>query len=188
MSRNDEVKGEPMEIKTLEDITNETKNSNQRAIAWFDVIPSNQFFIREGEVWSASDNVDHLIKAIKPIMIALKMPRLGLQAMFGKAEHPSRAYAEICKIYVAEIAKGAQASGRFLPDQESPAEPEAQKKTLLDQLNKAGNSLLSTLEKWQEEELDQYQLPHPILGKLTIREMLFFSIYHTLRHARIEGD
>lgn len=177
-----------MEIETREDIINETKNSNLRAIAWFDAIPAGQFFIREGEVWSASDNVDHLIKAVKPITIALKMPRLGLQAMFGKTEHSSRTYAEICKIYVAEIAKGAQASGRFLPDQETPAEPEAQKKALLDQLSRTGDSLLSILEKWQEEELDQYQLPHPILGKITIREMLFFSIYHTLRHARIEGD
>ena len=177
-----------MEIKTKEAIISETKNSNQRAVEWFDAIPPNQFFIREGEIWSASDNVDHLIKAIKPIALALKMPRLGLQAMFGKAEHPSRTYAEICKIYVAEIAKGAQASGRFLPDQESPAEPEIQKKSLLIQLSRAGDSLLSALEKWQDVELDQYQLPHPILGKLTIREMLFFSIYHTLRHARIEGD
>ena len=177
-----------MEIKTKEAIINETKSSNQRAIEWFDAIPADQFFIREGEVWSASDNVDHLIKAIKPIALALKMPRLGLQTMFGKAEHPSRTYVQICKIYVDEIAKGAQASGRYLPDQESPAQPEKHKKELLDQLREAGNSLLSVLEKWQDAELDQYQLPHPILGKLTVREMLFFSIYHMLRHARIEGD
>lgn len=177
-----------MEIKTKETIVNEIKKSSQRAIEWFDVIPVDQFFMRVGDVWSASDNVDHLIKAIKPITLALKMPRLGLQTMFGKAEHPSRMYAEICKAYADGIAKGAQASGRFLPDQASPVQPEEQKKELLDQLSKAGNSLLSALENWQDAELDQYQLPHPILGNLTIREMLFFSIYHTVRHARIEGD
>ena len=177
-----------MEIKTKETIISETKNSNQRAIEWFDAIPAKQFFLRQGEAWSASDNVDHLIKAIKPITLALKIPRLGLQTMFGKVEHPSRNYDEICIIYVDEIAKGAQASGRFLPNQESPTQPEMQKKELLDQLGKTVNSLLSALENWRDAELDQYQLPHPILGKLTVREMLFFSIYHTLRHARIEGD
>jgi len=36
--------------------------------------------------------------------------------------------------------------------------------------------------------VDQYQLPHPVLGKLTIREMLFFTIYHNLRHASQAGD
>ncbi|MBC7876682.1 MAG: DinB family protein [Anaerolineales bacterium] len=177
-----------MEVKTKETIINEIKSSNQRAIEWFNTIPVDQFFIRNGEVWSASDNVDHLIKAVKPIALALKMPRFGLQTMFGKAEHPSRTYDEICKTYADEISKGAQASGRFLPNQESPVQPEQQKKELLDQLVKANNSLLSALEKWQDLELDEYQLPHPIVGKLTIREMLFFSIYHTLRHARIEGD
>lgn len=177
-----------MEIKTKDTIINEIKNSTQRAIEWFNAIPADQFFIRNGEIWSASDNVDHLIKAIKPIALALKMPRLGLQAMFGKAERSSQTYDEICKIYVEEISKGAQASGRYLPNQESPSQPEEQKKELLNQLIKAGNSLISALEKWQDADLDQYQLPHPILGKITIREMLFFSIYHTLRHARIEGD
>jgi len=48
--------------------------------------------------------------------------------------------------------------------------------------------LVSVAEKWNEDELDQYQLPHPILGKLTIREMLYFTIYHNLRHASQEGD
>jgi len=177
-----------MEIKTKENIMTEIKNSDQRAKEWFDAIPAGQFFVRNGEAWSASDNVDHLIKSVKQIVLALKMPRLGLQTMFGIADHPSRTYAEICKNYEDEIAKGGQASGRYLPDQESPAQPEERKQELLSQLDRSGSSLLSVVENWQDTELDQYQLPHPLLGKLTVREMLFFSIYHTLRHARIEGD
>lgn len=39
-----------------------------------------------------------------------------------------------------------------------------------------------------EDELDQYELTDPILGKLTIRELLCFTIYHNLRHANQEGD
>lgn len=177
-----------MEIKTKESIVSEIKISNQRAMEWFEAIPSEHFFARKGEAWSASDNADHLVKAIKPVVLALKLPRLGLQTMFGRPEHTSRTYAEICAAYEVEIVKGAQASGRFLPDQEDPAQPEERKKHLLSQLDKAGNSLFAALEKWLDEDLDQYQLPHPLLGKLTVREMLFFTIYHTLRHARIEGD
>lgn len=177
-----------MEITSKETIITETKNSTQRAIEWFSAIPTEQFFIRTANEWSASDNVDHLIKAIKPVALALKIPKLGLQIMFGKTEHPSKTYNEICKSYVAEINKGAQAPERYLPNQETPSQPDEHKKELLEQLNKAGNSLVYALEKWQDAELDQYQLPHPIAGKLTVREMLFFSIYHILRHARIEGD
>jgi uncharacterized damage-inducible protein DinB len=30
--------------------------------------------------------------------------------------------------------------------------------------------------------LDRLRLPHPALGKLTVREMLFFTIYHNIHH------
>jgi len=92
-------------------------------------------------------------------------------------------------MYKAEIAKGAQASGRFLPDQQSPAEGAEEKKTeLLERWSKASTDLVLVAEKWNDSELDEYLLPHPLIGKLTIREMLFFTIYHNLRHASQEGD
>jgi hypothetical protein len=177
-----------MEIKSKESILTEIKNATQRAVAWFEAIPAEAFFTRHAEAWSASDNVDHLIRSIRPVALALKMPKTGLQVVFGAAGSASRTYDELCKSYETRIAQGGQASGVYLPDQTPPAQPEKQKKELLEKLNKAGASLVSALEKWDDAELDQYQLPHPLLGKLTVREMMFFSIYHTLRHARVEGD
>lgn len=163
--------------------------SNQRVIDWFTAIPVEDFFIRYGEAWSASDNVDHLIKSHKPIATALKLPKITLKAMFGKPDKASISYEELCQIYRDEIAKGAQASGRYLPDQETPnSGTETKKKELLDQFSKASAEFVSVLEKWNEKEFDEYLLPHPILGKLTIREMIFFTIYHNLRHASRDGD
>ena len=160
----------------------------KRAIAWFDAIPPDEFFTRYGEAWSASDNVDHLIRAIRPVRLALKIPRSILQMIFGQVTRPSRTYDEICKFYETRIAEGGRASGIYLPRQKTPEHPKKEKKKLLERLEKAADSLHSELKQWEDADLDQYQLPHPLLGKLTVREMLFFSIYHTLRHARPEGD
>ena len=163
--------------------------SNQRVIDWFTTISAENFFARYGEAWSASDNVDHLIKAHKPIAKVLKLPKITLRAMFGKPAKASMSYEELCQIYREEIARGAQASGRYLPSQESPdSGTETKKKELLEQFSKASTELIAAIEKWEDKELDDYLLPHPILGKLTIREMLFFTIYHNLRHASQEGD
>jgi uncharacterized damage-inducible protein DinB len=163
--------------------------SNQRVTEWFTEIPADIFFARQGEAWSASDNLDHLIKAHKPIAKVLKLPKTTLQATFGKPDKSSMAYEELCQIYRDEIARGAQASGRFLPDQENPAgRREEKKKELVDEWSRASTELVLAAETWDEGELDQYQLPHPILGKLTLREMLYFTIYHNLRHASQEGD
>ena len=176
-------------INTKTELISTLQDSNRRVTEWFLEIPADTFFTRPGEIWSASDNLDHLIKAHRSITKALKLPKITLQAMFGKPERSSMAYEELCQIYRDEIAKGAQASGRFLPNQEDPAERvEEKKKELLDQWSKASKELVSVAEKWNEDELDQYQLPHPILGKLTIREMLYFTIYHNLRHASQAGD
>jgi len=109
--------------------------------------------------------------------------------MFGKPERRSKTYEEICDVYKAEIAKGAQASGRFLPEQQSPVENAEEKKVeLLEQWSKASTELVETAGKWNDSNLDGYLLPHPLIGKVTIREMLFFTIYHNLRHASQEGD
>ena len=99
-----------MEIKTKTELFDQLKDSNQRVTKWFTGIPAEDFFTRHGEVWSASDNVDHLIKSHRPISKALKLPKFTLRAMFGKPERQSRPYEEICQIYRDEIAKAALAS------------------------------------------------------------------------------
>lgn len=176
------------DFMTKSELISKLKDSNRRVTKWFTDVPADTFFHRQGAVWSASDNVDHLIKSHRPIARALKLPKFTLQAMFGKPEKPSATYEELCQIYRDAIAKGGQASGRYLPDQRSPANPETEKSNLLNQFSIASAELISVVEKWNEKELDEHLLPHPLIGKLTIREMLFFTIYHNLRHASQEGD
>ena len=176
-------------IITKTELINILKESNQRVTMWFTKIPATDFFTRHGEVWSASDNVDHLIKAHKPVAKALKLPKITLRAMFGKPDKASMTYEALCQIYRDELAKGAQASGRYLPNQENPdSNAETKQRELLEQFSKVSTELVLAIEKWEEKELDDYLLPHPILGKLTIREIIFFTIYHNLRHASQEGD
>ena len=164
------------------------KDSDQRVISWFAEIPTNTFFQRKGEVWSASDNLDHLIKSHKPIVMALKLPKFILRAMFGSANQPSRSYEAICGVYKDTLAAGGVASGRYLPDWQSSEKPEVAKTKLLNQFSKVSAGLASVVETWSEADLDGCLLPHPLIGKLTIRAMLYFTIYHNLRHASPEGD
>ena len=55
------------------------------------------------------------------------------------------------------------------------------KTKILNSLAKSHQKLISLFGELSENQLDEYFLPHPIIGKLTIREMLFFTLYH-LRH------
>jgi hypothetical protein len=45
--------------------------------------------------------------------------------------------------------------------------------------------MLKKIGQWSEKNLDAYLLPHPLLGKITVREMLFFTTFHTDHHLNI---
>jgi hypothetical protein len=61
-----------IEFNTKMDLMNTLKDSNQRAESWCREISAIDFCTRQGEVWSPPDNVDHLIRAVKLITLALK--------------------------------------------------------------------------------------------------------------------
>jgi hypothetical protein len=46
-------------------------------------------------------------------------------------------------------------------------------------------ALCAAVERWPERALDRYRLPHPLMGKLTVREMLLFTLVHNIHHVRV---
>lgn len=131
--------------------------------------------------WSAGQNLDHLIRSIRPLLLAYSLPRLILKTVFGKTNRPSRSYVELVKKYKDRLGKGGRARGPFIP----PAISFNQKKSLLEKYNSHKGRLISKVKNYKEEDLDYYILPHPLLGKITLREMLFFTIYHNEHHLEI---
>ena len=62
--------------------------------------------------------------------------------------------------------------------------PEARRGKTLGRWRRAGGELRGAVGRWSEDQLDRYQLPHPAMGKMTVREVLFFTVYHNAHHAR----
>ncbi|MEM6629618.1 MAG: DinB family protein [Bacteroidota bacterium] len=134
--------------------------------------------------WSAAGNLEHLILSTKPLAKTLPLPKLTYKA-FGKPNRPGRSYEELVKRYhdrLAEVA-GTNPAGNsgFGPKTDKVLTQEE----LLSNWEKVTKKLVSSLSKWEDADLDKYLLPHPLLGKLTIREMMFFTHYHTLHHLAI---
>jgi uncharacterized damage-inducible protein DinB len=42
--------------------------------------------------------------------------------------------------------------------------------------------LCAAIAQWPETALDARRLPHPLIGRLTVREMLLFTVYHNRHH------
>ncbi|MBL7817810.1 MAG: DinB family protein [Saprospiraceae bacterium] len=130
--------------------------------------------------WSSGQNLDHLNRAIRPVNLALSLPKPLLRLLFGKAKRSSRNYDEVVANYQTKLAAGAKASRAFVPPQSYFDE----RASLLKKFRQNYNKMADLIEKWSEDDLDSLRLPHPILGKLTVREMLFFTIYHAEHHLK----
>jgi hypothetical protein len=169
---------------TNAEIRRELQALHERSTVFWDAFPTAEFLAPIGEAWSPAENVRHLIKSMRPLARGLRFPRLVILLRFGPAWRASRGYAEIREVYQARLAKGADA-GRFAPSrQQPPSDPEAWRAELMERWREVANSLGEAIAPWSERSLDRCRLPHPLLGKLTVREMLFFTLYHNLHHVQ----
>jgi uncharacterized damage-inducible protein DinB len=150
-----------------------------------DSITTEQFDSGTSDSWSAASYLKHLILSIKPFAKALALPKDQMLSMFGSPDHASRNYDELVAAYNQRLADGIRAEDfnavtpvayRF------PEGTEDVKAYLLEVWHEAHNRLWQALENWQDEDLDRYQLPHPALGPVTLREMLFFTLHHNTLH------
>ena len=128
--------------------------------------------------WNAGQQLDHLLRSIEPLNLAYWLPTFVLKLIFGTANRPSKTYEELVEKYESRLAQGGGATGRFIP---RPI-PFAEKQKLIEQYENQKKKLIKKINAYNENALDHYILPHPLLGKLTLREMLFFTIHHNVHH------
>ena len=152
--------------------------------AFLATLTTEEFFRPQGERWSPADHVRHLRKSSIPLAAALRLPRLLLRIRFGIHQGPSRSYDAIKGSYLAKLAAGGQA-GRFAPEPEAASpDPHTRRNEILSGWSAATVGLANAAKAWDEAALDRGRLPHPLLGPLTVREMLAFTVYHTEHHLR----
>jgi len=130
----------------------------------------------QGEFWSPAGHIRHLGKSVRAVTRGMSQPRLLLKA-FGRTDR-RRSFTQVVEVYHQALADGGKA-GKFGPSEATPSRDEVTERFLT-----ASRQLECAVADWSEEQLDRYRLPHPLIGKLTVREMLFFTLYHNAHHVR----
>jgi hypothetical protein len=126
--------------------------------------------------WTPVQQMSHIVKSVSPVKIAFSVPKFCLVLFFGKSNRPSRSYNDLVSKYKAKLEAGGKSTTRFLPD------TSCDRINLQDSVERHVNILCKKVDRFSEAELDKLLLPHPLLGKLTLREMLYFTIYHVHHH------
>lgn len=140
-----------------------------------------EFLFNQPDKWTPGQQLEHILLSVTPLRQVLILPTFMMQLVWGKANRPSRTYDQLVEKYKLKLAQGGRATGRFIP---RPV-PFEKRTNVINTLHREVDALNKKLDRFTEQDLDTYILPHPLLGKLTLREMLYFTIYHVEHHRQL---
>ena len=137
-------------------------------------LTDEQFVYSHNGKWTAGQQFSHVYLTLLPFPKILPSKEF-IEQKFGKIDRPIWDYETVLKNYFKTSLKAPQ---QFLPEQINTE----QKATITDDLQKIVLTIQQLLDQYTDEELDTLVLPHPLLGKMTIREMFYLMTYHATHH------
>lgn len=148
-------------------------------IEYINSLTEKEFTARINDKWAAGQQLEHILKSTDPLAQILGLKEV-IVSKFGVIDRPILSEENIIKNYTNALAKGGKAPKIFEPDNVAWDQKEVLNKRLSDSVDQ----IIKHLEQYDENELDSLVLKHPLLGKMTIREMLCFSYYHVNHHRK----
>jgi DinB superfamily len=162
------------------EIAAQLENNYQSFIHLIQSLNDTQLCAAPEDKWSAIKQLDHLASAVSAVNVVFRLPQFIVKWRFGTANRPSKNYDSLVAKYHERLQAANRPPARFQPQSNTAAEREV----LILKLEKAVAAMCKGTLKCSEKELDTLVLPHPLLGMLTLREMLYFTIYHAEFHEK----
>lgn len=164
-----------------ETIINLTEKKYNSVVNYVTGLTPEEFIFCYQHKWTAGQQVLHLTLSLKPLVKILSTGRLNIQQTFGLAAKQGSSYNIIVENVDEQLRQGGKAPDRFLPE---PVSFE-QKNEVCNELIKVMQELNEAIKTFTENDLDLLMLPHPLLGKITMREMLYVMIFHAEHHEQL---
>ena len=165
------------------DIVRQLEAVHELAVSYWGQYDDDQFFAPLGVAWSPAEQVRHLTRSMTPLLPVLRLPKLALRLLFGRSHASSATLGALRVRYQRALDAGGQA-GKYAPTPET-GSGRPRRNAIMDAHSETIRGLTAAMARWSDEELDSYRLPHPLLGKLTVREMLLFTVLHNEHHVAV---
>lgn len=163
-----------------ETIKKELTEKHKEFVDYINSLSDDDFLnTKNNQKWSAGQHLEHLYLSVRPVNLALFLPKFFMRLFFGKPAE-KRTYEQLVNDYQNVLKNGGKAGELYIPKSVSISK----KQNLIINLTKIVVALNRKIDKISEEDLDKHNLPHPLIGKTTIREMLYFTIYHVQHHQK----
>jgi hypothetical protein len=162
-------------IYLLDSIT----SSEISVAGFFGELSDEEAVHRVGDAWTPLEHLAHLNTAVSAVARGFGINRLLLRIRFGRSRSGSRTYDQIRDLYRGHLAAGGRARGGFIPTKGGDIADRAE---IFARWARVNARLRAAVSEWSDRDLDRLRLPHPLMGNLTAREMLWFTLYHNDHH------
>ncbi|WP_040250512.1 DinB family protein [Psychroserpens mesophilus] len=156
------------------------EDKNQALINWISNQDNDKWLEGPEGKWTTGQHALHLLQSVKPLNDALSMPKFVLRYKFGKSNRDVRDYQTVVSRYQERL-KDAEGQ-TFGPSQHMKIPELTDKQYILDRLLVEGKKLEYKTRRISDKNLDSLILPHPLMGKMPIREIIMWTAHHIEHH------
>jgi hypothetical protein len=150
---------------------------------WLNQQPAENWETGPEGKWTTSQHILHLVNSLQLLNNALSYPRFFLKYKFGLSNRPSRSYEEVVEKYQEKLEENKDKTIAFNENLKSPLLKDRPR--LLTRLQIQHKKLQYKTRKISDVNLDTLVIPHPLMGKMTVRELIMWAAYHTEHHTKI---
>lgn len=132
--------------------------------------------------WTVGQHIQHLTDSIKKLNHALSFPTFFLKYKFGKSNRDVRTYEQVVQKYLAKLVENKERAKKYNAAVITPSENKFNH--LLKTLNIQNKKLQYKTNMMSDKKLNSLILPHPLMGKMPLREIIMWTAYHTEHHTK----
>lgn len=169
-----------------DDIILKLEEKHQTLLNWLKQHEDDNWESGPENKWTTGQQALHLLQSIKTLNFALSLPKFILKYRFGKSNRDVRDFNTVVNRYNERL-KDVEVR-TFGPSQNMKIPKLKEKQYVLDRLQTENKKLQYKTDKWTDDQLDNYILPHPLMGKMPVREIIMWTAYHVEHHTNTLKD
>ncbi len=156
------------------------EQKHQDLFYWLENEPEEKWMNAPEGKWTVGQHAKHLLNSIQLLNHAMSFPAFVLKYKYGSTNRELRSYDVVAKRYEEKLAANLERAKQFNSKLKVP--PITKKEEILTALKIQNKKLQHKTLKWKDRNLDLLILPHPLMGKMPVRELIMWTAHHTEHH------
>jgi len=156
------------------------ENKYGALLHWLEQQPDQLWETGPKGKWTTGQHTMHILQSLEILNKALSLPKFFLRFKYGKTNRDLRDYDTIIQRYEERLK---DAKGKTFKASQNMKVPKLEDKSyLLDRVQVEHKKLSYKTRHISDKNLDTVVLPHPLMGKMPVREILMWSAHHAAHH------